>query len=124
MEGVSEPMRRTRGLELPGTFNPMIVGDLFFNQSQLWSKFVQEYMDHIVAAARTTVELILAHSADASTAESLLCEFINPAFDGCVKKLRRKVQEALQPHQREHEQTRELGLYAGEVIPSDVSWTR
>ncbi|KAK0930060.1 hypothetical protein LTR29_016809 [Friedmanniomyces endolithicus] len=29
-------------------------------------------------------------------------EIINPAFDGCVKKLRRKVQEVLQPHQRGH----------------------
>ncbi|KAK0260156.1 hypothetical protein LTR35_018028 [Friedmanniomyces endolithicus] len=102
IEGVSELMRRTRGRELPGTFNPLIVGDLFFNQSLPWSKLVQEYMDHIVAAARTTVELILAHSADASTAESLLREIINPAFDGCVKKLRRKIQEVLQPHQRGH----------------------
>ncbi|KAK0954529.1 hypothetical protein LTR91_022650 [Friedmanniomyces endolithicus] len=101
-EGVSELMRRTRGRELPGTFNPMIVGDLFFNQSLPWSKVVQEYMDHIVAAARTTVELILAHSADASTAESLLREIINPAFDSCVEKLRRKIQEVLQPHQRGH----------------------
>ncbi len=64
----------------------MIVGDLFFNQSQPWGDLVQEYVDHIVAAARTTVELILAHSADASTAESLLREIINPAFEGCVKK--------------------------------------
>ncbi|KAK0890676.1 hypothetical protein LTR91_022708 [Friedmanniomyces endolithicus] len=102
IEGVSELMRRTRGRELPGTFNPLIVGDLFFNQSLPWSKIVQKYMDHIVAAARTTVELVLAHSADASTAESLLREIINPAFDGCVKKLRRKIQEVLQPHQRGH----------------------
>ncbi|KAK3669799.1 hypothetical protein LTR78_010316 [Recurvomyces mirabilis] len=70
-----------------------------------WSDLVQEYMDHVVAAARTTVELILAHSADASTAESLLREIINPAFEHCVGNVRRKVQEVLQPHQQSSERT-------------------
>ena len=102
MEAVSELMRRTRGRELPGTFNPMIVGDLFFAQSQPWANLVHNYMDQIIAAARATVELILAHSADASTTESLLREIINPALEGCVEKLRQKVDEVLRPHQRGH----------------------
>ena len=102
MEAVSELMRRTRGRELPGTFNPMIVGDLFFAQSQPWANLVHNYMDQIIAAARATVELILAHSADASTTESLLREIINPALEGCVEKLRQKVEEVLRPHQRGH----------------------
>jgi hypothetical protein len=102
MKGVSELIRRTRGRELPGTFNPMIIGDLFFNQSVPWSNIVRDYMDRVVAAARTTVELILAHAADTSTAESLLREIINPAFECCVTDMRRKVQELLQPHQRGH----------------------
>ena len=102
MEAVGELMRRTRGRELPGTFNPMIVGDLFFAQSQPWANLVHNYMDQIIAAARTTVELILAHSADASTTESLLREIINPALEDCVEKLRQKVEEVLRPHQRGH----------------------
>ena len=102
IDAVSELMRRTRGRELPGTFNPMIVGDLFFAQSQPWANLVHDYMDQIIAAARTTVEITLAYSADASTTESLLREIINPALEGCVERLRRKVKEVLRPHQRGH----------------------
>lgn len=102
LEAVGELMRRTRGRELPGTFNPMIVGDLFFAQSQPWTNLVHQYMDQIIAAVRTTVELILNHSADTSTTESLLREIINPALEGCVEKLRGKVEEVLRPHQRGH----------------------
>lgn len=81
LEGVGEVIRRTRGRELPGTFNPMIVGDLFYHQSQPWAAIVFEYMDQIISAARTTIELILAHSADGSTAENLR--------RGCVARSRR-----------------------------------
>ena len=102
MDAVGELMRKTRGRELPGTFNPMIVGDLFFRQSQPWTKLVHEYMDQVVTAARTAVELILSHSADASTVENLLREVINPAFESCVEKLRGKVEEVLWPHQHGH----------------------
>lgn len=102
MTEVGDLMRRTRGRELPGTFNPMIVGDLFFRQSQPWANLVHEYLDRIVAAARTSLELIIAHSADLSTGESLLGEIINPAFERCVEELRQKVEEVLRPHRRGH----------------------
>ncbi|OQN95561.1 hypothetical protein B0A48_18496 [Cryoendolithus antarcticus] len=102
LEAVGQLMRRTRGRELPGTFDPMIVGDLFFNRSQPWADLVHGYIDQIVAAARTTVELILTRSADGFTAECLLREIINPAFEGYVEKLRQKVEDILRPHRRGH----------------------
>ncbi|KAK6435688.1 hypothetical protein LTR95_008123 [Oleoguttula sp. CCFEE 5521] len=102
IEAVSDLITRTRCRELPGTFNPMIIGDLFLTQAQPWTNLVHEYVNQIIAAARNTIELILAHSADLTTAESLLREIINPAFEGCVEKLRRKIKEILRPHRRGH----------------------
>nr|OQO31372.1 hypothetical protein B0A51_03367 [Rachicladosporium sp. CCFEE 5018] len=102
IKAVSDLITRTRGRELPGTFNPMIIGDLFLTQAQPWTNLVHEYVNQIIAAARNTIELILAHSADLTTAESLLREIINPAFEGCVEKLRRKIKEILRPHRRGH----------------------
>ncbi|RYO91894.1 hypothetical protein DL764_008220 [Monosporascus ibericus] len=59
-------MSRTRGRELPGTFNPMVVGDLFFEQSQLWESIAREHIDKVWTAARDfmrlkTTELLVPH---------------------------------------------------------------
>lgn len=80
----------------------MIVGDLFLRQSQPWANLVREYVDRIIAAARTSLELVIAHLADVSTGEGLLGEIINPAFERCVQELRQKIEEVLQPHRRGH----------------------
>ena len=99
---VAELMRRTRGRELPGTFNPMIIGELFYYQSQPWRHLVQKYSDDLVAAARMTVELTLTQAADGTTAERLLREIVNPALENCIERLRVKTEEIMRPHQQGH----------------------
>ncbi|KAL9124851.1 MAG: hypothetical protein Q9175_008167 [Cornicularia normoerica] len=55
IDGVHDLMKRIRGRELPGTFNPLIVGDLFHQHSKPWkglverySKFIQEKVAEII----------------------------------------------------------------------------
>lgn len=40
-------MKRTKGRELPGTFNPMIVSDLFLEQSTPWEAIARSYVDKV-----------------------------------------------------------------------------
>ena len=102
LEEVRELMTRSRGRELPGTFNPLIVGDLFFQQSQPWKRIVDGYNERLLDAVRTSVELALAASADEATSDGLLHEVIHPAMDKFSASLQKKVAEIMLPHQHGH----------------------
>ena len=102
LNNVRELMRRTRGCELPGTFNPLIVGDLFYQQSRPWQRLVERFSERILHATRTSLELILTHTADEATGEGLVRDVIDPAMEAFTKLLERKVTEIMRPHQRGH----------------------
>src|SRR5438034_3589103 len=48
VDEVQKRMRRSRGLELPGTFNPLIIGDLFYIQSRPWESIVEECINELL----------------------------------------------------------------------------
>ncbi|KAL1881850.1 hypothetical protein Daus18300_000903 [Diaporthe australafricana] len=50
-------MFRTRGRELPGTFSPLIVEDLFRDQCSPWEAILQEQVETATAAARELLGL-------------------------------------------------------------------
>ena len=102
IEDVRELMRRSRGCELAGTFNPLIVGDLFYRQSRPWKRLVERYCDSILEAARLRLELVLVHTTDETTRDGLLREIIEPAMDRVTKELGIKVSEIMRPHQKGH----------------------
>lgn len=99
---VRELMRRTRGCELPGTFSPLIVGDLFFQQSRPWKHLVELFSEGILDAIRSTLRLILIHTTDETTRDGLQREIIDPAMERYSKQLETKVQEIIRPHQEGH----------------------
>ncbi len=45
IDRIEHLMRRTRGCELPGTFNPMIVADLFLEQSRPWEAIARRHAE-------------------------------------------------------------------------------
>lgn len=99
---VSKLMKRSRGCELPGTYNPSIIGDLFYEQSQPWESIVNHFAHRILEATRTTVNLILEHIADEETIVGLMRQIINPTMDSLKQALEQKAKEVLDPHQRGH----------------------
>ncbi|EXJ86850.1 hypothetical protein A1O3_03804 [Capronia epimyces CBS 606.96] len=102
LTSVSNRMRRNRGCELPGLFNPAIVSDLFFDQSKRWKRILQDTEGKLVAAARTSVSLVVEHICDAVTGDAILRYIIWPNMEPVVAKLHTKVEEVLQPHVRGH----------------------
>lgn len=102
LEEVCELMRKSRGCELPGTFNPLIVGDIFYQQSRPWKQLIERYSQRILYASRTTLEIILLHTADQTTGERLTREIIDPAMQGYAAQLEKKVAEIMRPHQKGH----------------------
>ncbi|KAK4233831.1 interferon-induced GTP-binding protein Mx [Achaetomium macrosporum] len=99
---IEHMMRRTRGCELPGTFNPMIVAQLFLEQCRPWEAIARRHVENVWDAASRFVKLVVAHTADGSTAKALQHEVFEPAMNGILKEMRDKTTELLNPHQRGH----------------------
>ena len=50
---------RTRGRELVGNFNPLLVGELFWEQCANWKQLAVEYLDQVSDVCRRFLEILL-----------------------------------------------------------------
>jgi hypothetical protein len=81
LKHVEQLLRRTRGRELPGTFNPMVVADLFLEQSNPWEALAHDHIDQSWKAARSFLNSAVIHVADPATSDSLYRKDFIPAID-------------------------------------------
>lgn len=94
--------KRTRGRELPGTFDPMLVADLFLEQSGNWEAIARGHIDSVWNAASRFLQLAIDHIADNSAAVALQREVVTPAMKKVLEDMRAKTTELLVPHQNAH----------------------
>lgn len=99
---VKDLMIRTRGCELPGTYNPLIVGELFKEQCKPWGILVDRFTSDILDAARFAVESALDYATDKDTAAGLLHAIIYPKLYNLKEALNVKIEEILEPHKSGH----------------------
>lgn len=98
LDYVQMRMARTRGRELPGTFNPDVVGDLFFDQARPWTSIVHSTRERLIEATQLTIGLVLEHVVHPSMAEQIQRHLIRPNVDRIGKALFEKADEVLKPH--------------------------
>jgi hypothetical protein len=72
LEEVTQLMRRSRGCELPGTFNPLIIGELFAEQCKPWKRHVTKAKEDVIEATYDTVTAIVDYSTVSDTTELML----------------------------------------------------
>ncbi|OJD21480.1 hypothetical protein ACJ73_07178 [Blastomyces percursus] len=101
-EKVKRLMVRSRGCELPGTYNPLIVGELFKEQCKPWEGLVDRFIGDILDASYFMVNSTLDYTTDEETAGALRREIILPRLYELRKSLQRKVVEILEPHKSGH----------------------
>ena len=102
IDEIKELLSITRGRELPGMFNPLIVGDLFFEQSQPWEQLARQHLKDTWQATRSFLELLISHLADEKTSEALLGRVIDPVMDQNLSKMNDKLSELLTPYRKGH----------------------
>jgi hypothetical protein len=102
MDEVQQRMRRSRGRELPGTFNPHIVGDLFYLQSKPWESSVMECIDMLLKDVQKAIIPIIEDILDEKSITGLLEYIFNPGLDEIEAALRIKTKELLKPQQSGH----------------------
>ncbi|KAL2795462.1 P-loop containing nucleoside triphosphate hydrolase protein [Aspergillus keveii] len=99
---IGKLLRQTRGRELPGTFNPMIVRDLFLEQCGPWETLTRKYIEDVWSAARNFIILAVRHVADDATSTAIRDEIIFPIFDTLRQEIEQKTTELLVPHKTGH----------------------
>ncbi|KAH1970014.1 hypothetical protein KXW53_002200 [Aspergillus fumigatus] len=99
---VENLLRRTRGKELPGTFNSMIINDLFIEQSKPWERITSEHVREVWEAAKTFVKIAVTEVTDMSTSSAILMEVFDPSLDSILKSLENKTCEMLRAYREGH----------------------
>lgn len=95
LERIENLMKRIRGRELSGTFNPMIVSDLFFEQSLPWEGLARSHIAHITTAVRIFLKDLTSHVANSSACGALFEKLVGPMFDKIIKDVEDKRQICL-----------------------------
>ena len=102
IDRIEHLMKRTKGRELPGTFNPMIVSDLFLEQSISWEAIARSHVHKVWNAAKEFLGHAAAYVTDATTSKALFQKIFEPALSHLLETLNEKTTELLTPHQRSH----------------------
>ena len=102
IDEIKELLSITRGRELLGMFNPLIVSDLFFEQSQPWEKLAQQHLRKTWQATKSFLELLVSHLADEKTSEALLGHVIDTIMERKLSVMSEKLSELLKPYQKGH----------------------
>lgn len=102
LDHIQQLMWRTKGRELSGTFNPMIVADLFLDQSTPWEAIAQSHINKVWKAAKEFLSLAATYIADVTTSRALFQKIFEPALDQLLGILSVKTAELLTPHQKSH----------------------
>lgn len=88
----------SKGRELPGTFTPLLVGDLFLRQSRNWETIAVEFAEEAWGLVKKFLDEVLAHVSDESVRRAVLEEVIDPAMESKLSKLKEKVNELYSPY--------------------------
>ncbi|KAI1133937.1 P-loop containing nucleoside triphosphate hydrolase protein [Hypoxylon sp. FL0543] len=98
LQDVKDLMVKCRGRELPGTYNPLVVGDLFSRQCTPWEFITQELVEQIHEAAASHFNKSVSEICDENTRSRLMKGHIQPALHRLRQNLKDKVDELLEPH--------------------------
>lgn len=99
---IQEHMKRTRGRELPGTFNPMIIGELFKEQCSPWKDLTHQHILGTWEVVEKFLSLLTGYVADEATSMILFDKVISPALDQLKENLIKASEELVGSHQKGH----------------------
>ena len=86
----------TRGRELPGNFNPMLIGQLFAQQSKNWRKITEAHIDRISDVCVRFVHLMLQHVAPEDVRRRLLDLKVHDTMRSALEAARMELQRVIE----------------------------
>ncbi|CAK7235005.1 hypothetical protein SBRCBS47491_009143 [Sporothrix bragantina] len=99
---VKNIINSSRGCELPGTFNPLVVTDLFQQQCKKWGALAEACVESIMQSSFALVSAALKHIAVEDTSDKIMRVLINPAMAALRKDMLYQLQDVLKTHTDGH----------------------
>lgn len=93
-QGVTQRLKFGKGRELPGLFNPLIIGDLFVDQCEPWQGITSKLVDDLTDAAQYTAQMLLSHIVASDVADQVL-KFVHDGIEKLRIQLGQKICELL-----------------------------
>ncbi|KAK2762764.1 hypothetical protein FQN54_000938 [Arachnomyces sp. PD_36] len=89
----------SKGRELPGTYIPLLVGELFMKQSERWEEIADQHVHGAWKAVSLFLDYVLRHIADPTARGGILKDIVDPEMDMKLRSLKDKVKELMTPYQ-------------------------
>lgn len=100
VEWVKKTLVRTRGFELPGTFQPMLISQLFWEQSQPWETIALDHISEVARVCKQFVFAALNHSAPKEFVEKLATLTVNMALKGALDDAQNELEKLIRDKSR------------------------
>ncbi|KAH8655575.1 dynamin family protein [Xylariales sp. PMI_506] len=99
---IEAKMYRSKGRELSGLFDPLIIADLFRDQARPWESLATAHVHQVWKACKTFLKHVVAHVADHGTSASLIQKIFDPAMDKILDNVKAETSKTLKSHQSIH----------------------
>lgn len=90
----------SRGRELPGTYNPLLIGELFLEQSGPWESLAYAHLVHIFQVCQKFLEILLQEVAPGDMLDSLFSCWINERMHERLEKASSELKSLLKDMSR------------------------
>ncbi|KAH7016365.1 dynamin family protein [Microdochium trichocladiopsis] len=95
-------MSHARGRELPGSFDPMIVAELFREQAIPWEQLAHAHIKRSWGSCKLFLKQVVEHVADLNTSATIYQKIIEPAMYEILGNLIGLTKKVLNQHQQLH----------------------
>ncbi|KAJ5181073.1 Dynamin [Penicillium cf. griseofulvum] len=102
VDEIKEQARQSRGIELPGSANQLLVGSLFRDQSQPWEAIAKSHLLNTWDSVEYFIQLVLKNLTDDHTRPLLMRHLIGPKMEKMKESLLEKLSELTSYHKRGH----------------------
>jgi hypothetical protein len=100
IEWVHCTLERSRGLELPGSFNPLIISQLFWEQSTPWTNLALTHIESVANKSKAFVDIVLDECAPADIRTRLADYCVEEALEQALKAAKEELSRILADKER------------------------
>ena len=97
MDWVRGVLVRTRGKELPGNFNPLLIGELFWEQSSKWQRMAEHHVEDVADVCTRFLDALLREKCPKDVHTRLWSSKIEDAltsrFDGSTREIGKIIED-------------------------------
>lgn len=100
VDWVKKTLQRSRGYELPGTFQPMLISQLFWDQSQPWEQLVFEHVNKVARACKEFVYTVIEYTAPPEFKARLTSLSVDAALEASLNAAKDELRKMLKDKAR------------------------